>query len=968
MTARSYFLGLLLLSVINALSPSSLAAQDLVVKNYKKQDGLNSNNIRQTFQAKNGLLWILSDKGLSNYDGESFNNFQDLPNLKLSRVIGMFEDSDGVPWFQLGALGLCAYKEGIFHAYEHNDTLVKLLEGRAFTDAYFDEEDCLHVFPHFSDTLITIDSKGKFSIQTIGKEKAQLFLYKTADDDILAPVLHNNFGNKSIQSKDLKKLQCIKSGDSTWLKWSSDFWINPHAPVHFGKKLIYLALGRHLMTIDERGVSQLYQYPDVIYGILEDRSGALWLSTVSDLFYHKDGQARPEAEGMLKGKNIGYLLEDHEGGLWLASKTDGLFYIASSAWHYLNPEEKWSDKNIVSLSIRDRLLAAANSQGEVMLFQGIEKSKKLAKWEFSIHPKSSITLMENYLSVGNAAVELKPDHEPFAFFERFVATTLKQTKEDCMFFSDYTAVWSLCFNKKEEVFHHSSQPKVLAMLLDRKDQLWLATKEGLLCNDSLVKGSIGEVRIHQLLEDTLRQGLWALTTGDGCFFIGKDKLYQLNKESGLSSNFLSKACIGRNGDLWLASDNGVNQIRIEDNLFGEALIINYTTADGLPSNQLNDLLLYRDTLLIASNKGMVYAALKDLESNPIAPVVLLKGIKTDQRQFRSSTRIDLMAEERNLSFDFIGLSFRSERNISYEYLLKGQDKEWVQTEEGKANYTNLAPGQYQFYVRARNKDGVWSEETLLSTLIIKPYLSENGWFQFLLGVLFLASLSFLFYLLLRNIKLKEEKKRRLIKAENVALRVQLNPHFIFNALNSIQYFISREQKQDAYTYIADFSALMRSVLEYSSMETIPLRWEIDYLQAYLNLEKLRFEEGFDYEIKLDQSIDMDEERIPPMLLQPILENAIEHGILPKGGKGKVLLHIYTDKEGTVYQIEDDGVGRSNLKEKRRKGKRSFALVNIKERLQLIYENRKLATLFSIEDLKDDKGGARGTIVRIKLPK
>ena len=199
-----------------------------------------------------------------------------------------------------------------------------------------------------------------------------------------------------------------------------------------------------------------------------------------------------------------------------------------------------------------------------------------------------------------------------------------------------------------------------------------------------------------------------------------------------------------------------------------------------------------------------------------------------------------------------------------------------------------------------------------------------------------------------------------------SLRSQMNPHFIFNALNSVNHFISEKDERTANKFLAEFSQLMRLVLENSQEDFIPLNTEHEILSLYLKLEHYRFRDKFDYEIQFDPDINADSIEVPPMLIQPYIENAVWHGLRYKESKGKLILRFHKDSKNLVVEITDNGIGRKKSeasKTENQKKHNSTGLKNIQHRLALINKVYHANYRVSLQDLEHDNG----TSVRIYLP-
>jgi LytS/YehU family sensor histidine kinase len=279
---------------------------------------------------------------------------------------------------------------------------------------------------------------------------------------------------------------------------------------------------------------------------------------------------------------------------------------------------------------------------------------------------------------------------------------------------------------------------------------------------------------------------------------------------------------------------------------------------------------------------------------------------------------------------------------------------------------------------------LFKDEQYQSDLDAAQATYQNRLIQYILGAgfLILSLIAGIFYLnfkrkqkenlLLSNeIKLQEtEFQGKLAETEMTALRAQMNPHFIFNCLNSIKLFTLQNNADAASNYLTKFSKLIRLVLENSRSEKVTLENELNMLQLYMEMEAMRFNNKLQFKINIDDEIDTHFVHIPPLLLQPYIENAIWHGLMHKEVGGKVLLDL-TMKNDNMLQvcITDDGIGRkaaAALKSKSATKNKSFGLKMTSERINLINQLYKSDTQVRIEDLVDETGQATGTRVVIEI--
>ena len=322
----------------------------------------------------------------------------------------------------------------------------------------------------------------------------------------------------------------------------------------------------------------------------------------------------------------------------------------------------------------------------------------------------------------------------------------------------------------------------------------------------------------------------------------------------------------------------------------------------------------------------------------------------------------LSPEENNLAFQYLALNFQQAGRIPYRYRLNEGD--WNFTQERFARFVQLPPSSYRLEVQSQNEDGLWSRSLVHDFRILTPWW-QRWWFYALL-VTALATSFFIFYKYRTGI-LKNEIafKEQVTDLEKKALQAQMNPHFIFNCLTSIQKLILEKDAENAMRYLNRFSKLVRGTLNASVAGEITLQEEIELLHNYLELEKLRFKDAFEYEVSVHPSLDVFDIAFSPMLLQPYVENAIVHGMRDKDGDGKVEVSFHPLGEQVVAIIADNGPGIA-LSSKLNPDHKSVGMTLTKRRLELMHNDRSNEGLVQVFEIEDGKGGVLGTRVRVQL--
>jgi len=468
----------------------------------------------------------------------------------------------------------------------------------------------------------------------------------------------------------------------------------------------------------------------------------------------------------------------------------------------------------------------------------------------------------------------------------------------------------------------------------------------------------------------------------GTIWIGGHGLNKYNPDSdsfthytvidGLADNGVMSIQEDQMGNPWIATLNGLSKFDPVKETFH-----NYYEKDGLQDNEFTNAAckLKSGELVFAGKNGInVFDPSKLFTNNKPPRLAILSFSVFDQKldlEMFNTKQIELDYDENYFSFEYTALDFSNPEHIKYAYKLENADKDWNYADAVSriAKYTNIDPGNYRFWVKASNGDGIWNESGVFIDLIIKPPFWKTTWF-IILEILFLA------LIIISIIKYREKKiieKNQFQLLEQKLLRSQMNPHFIFNSLSSIQSFIFENNPLEAGSYLSRFAELIRAILYNSREEFITIEKEIKTLKNYLDLQQLRYDKKFDYILDIDPMIQTDLFQIPPMLAQPFVENSIEHGIKHLEGRGyiSVSFSLMTDKKSILLIIEDNGIGikaSKKLKSEKPKSHTSLATVIANERIDIFNKGQKKKQfIMEINEIKDLDGNIKGTKVKFIIP-
>lgn len=416
------------------------------------------------------------------------------------------------------------------------------------------------------------------------------------------------------------------------------------------------------------------------------------------------------------------------------------------------------------------------------------------------------------------------------------------------------------------------------------------------------------------------------------------------------------------GNIWFASAEGLHVYSFKTNK-----VIQISQIDGLKTNDLTNgfCQLKNDQIALGTDAQIQIIDQKKIIQTKLFNNLELIAIEKDGEFMpNTSNHLELDYNFIELDLHFSSLSFLDKEKTIYRYKFEG-DSKWTDLGANpKLPLVKLQHGNYKLIVEVGDNLNNWVKKPLLITINIKPPFYKTVWFYIFIGLLLTA----IGFMINRNLVLHEKRegelKRKIKDVEMQTLRSQMNPHFLFNSLNSINSFIIQQKTNEASGYLTTFSKLMRNILDNSRHSTINLSKEIETLELYLQLESVRLDHKFEYEIICDEDMDNFGINIPPLILQPFVENSIWHGLHNKKEKGKLSI-IFEDKSDYLFiKIIDDGIGRNAsalLKQKDVKHKSYGIDITINRLLMLNSKNK-----FEIIDLYDENENAKGTEVQLEL--
>jgi ligand-binding sensor domain-containing protein/two-component sensor histidine kinase len=476
------------------------------------------------------------------------------------------------------------------------------------------------------------------------------------------------------------------------------------------------------------------------------------------------------------------------------------------------------------------------------------------------------------------------------------------------------------------------------------------------------------VDVFSLTTIRQQQVIFANRNNGALFFYPVLKNYrQLTTHQGLPENTIN-LLLGLNNDhLWMASNNYLSAWNQQTQK-----IISYSLADGIPQEGGVAATLYHDTVarrvLIGYSTnyiGWVTDSISHTVAQSIPFFIDVISTAGGRNILYPGNELKLPYFENDIRIHVTAINFLDVQNNRLWYRMAG-NATWIQEKQNTLNFNNLAPGSYPVEIKVTSASNPWQQVTRKITITIQSPFWQTGWFYMLILLIIAAIVIIGFRWRIKNIRRKAELNNQMAITEMKALHAQMNPHFIFNSLNSIRELILQKENRSASHYLAHFAGLIRMTLHHSGKNFISLEQNVEYLNRYLEMEKLRFND-FVYTIIIDKDLNAGQVEVPPMLLQPLIENAIWHGLKPKAGDKKINVRFLKQNDQLICEIEDNGIGFNKAAEQQRGNHQSVGIDNIKDRIRLLNLKYHTRCNLEIEDIGTMPGvGAGGTLARLTL--
>lgn len=928
------------------------SAQTFRYSQYTTHQGLPIDNVYAAAQDSNGFIWFGTDFGIARYDGYRFTN------------------------------------------YGHSNGLAT----KAVTDIVYAGGDSLLFFSypfaiqsiHYNGKINTITNKAGIALQQLVKHAGYYLYYARGGKNYgflqngVVKIINADsaFGITGIQincifSAGEKKVAfCtnkglfIKNETGTTLLMNAE---NIEWGLYTSQKKILVVNSHQLMEVTEDLVIKKtpISLPTdlIVYHMAEEKNGAIWLRGLDKGIYQIYNNELQDMSAKLRMENklLNEFFSDTDGNFWFCTDGAGILLKKRSGFINYETQDGLANNKVLRLLKQNDEIFIGTSNGLSVMKDnkittiGLPQTGKGLKYVFQLFPVTATVTgicMDQTFTFDKGSYVTESIVKGFSYndhqFRAFNTNFAWQQDEDNSWLLSAGSLAHLQKGKEEaQVFNLKPlQVKKGYCMTAINNELWLGTDAGIIViNDHIASrlDTIGHEKLGQVLSFLTDKNnrLW-IATDVGLFIYANRQFEAVAKGSTTGSNYCTAITADAAGRIWVSTWDGI--------FYTDGKTKKYlNTNDGLPSKTANCILYdsAEQRIYIGLDNGLATltgsASTNKIPGRDIFVSCNIAGNESNLVNNSSS----LSPSQNSLVFYLSFPYYQGSEDLVYEY--KMDNGNWTTTITPSVVINDMGSGKHIFYARAIANGEVISKDNTSFTFTIKTPYYKTWWFWVIAALI----LQFLIFRIFNhyNKKAREEKlAEQSQKAEYASLKQQaftllMNPHFIFNALNSVQHYVNKQDRQSANKYLSDFATLIRRSFDASQRSFVTLDEELETIRLYLQLEKMRFVEKFDYTINISAAAAEEDWMLPSMMLQPFLENAVLHGLMPLTEKGLLTIEATAVNNSLCITITDNGVGMEKSKALRSGSKHnSKGMQLIKERIELLSKLSKEPIQLSITEL------------------
>ncbi len=981
------------LMVLVMLLSLTTKSQDIYKINYTIDDGLPSNQVYDIIQDKEGIIWIGTDRGMCSFDGYDFKSYSIEDGLPDKLIFNLYCDYQNRIWVGTGVPRIAYIKEDKIIPYKYNHILDSAnLRNSTSYSIYVDEDDNVFYGDKYNGIII-IDSLG--NMQRIQYPGASYLVY---DGQVIGGMTNTttNFRqiNKSRVSTQLvQNFFSFEKGhlhyDTTLFLEFKDRRVLNEGPIgkYIHKNLMYFIQG-NCLTKRENGEYSTRIFKNRIDAINNVSHDELWLGMCeSGIEVFGTIVSGSPVMTMHENNYISQILKDMNSGYWYTTINEGVYFYPSLEAHFLI-NSSLPKLRVVDIETDEKggAYVMYNNKDVWYVDQKMNAYRILKSKDRLVKNKSHIyyDLDIKALIVGQESMhyEIVDEKHNFKFVQikrhkrgAHVTAISKIGKDKYIF--GRRGVGLAVLNEQGDIkLSNIEQLDGQTLKIQKYKDGWLFANDiGLFSYDGqeLKRVNVDKVLRNQITDIAMTSDevYFLAIPGRGLGVLEKDSFQLITIEHGLIDN--SVFAIERENDsiFWIGTATGMNRFHWNQKKHKIWSISKFGNKDGLPSEFITHIEIKDNNIWVGTVNGLICADKNKLLDYHMKPHLKIDDVMVNNSSVENIDGMILKHNQNFIKFKSTGVSFESNKKITYSYRLTSIHDDWRTTGNRVVEYNNILPGEHTFEIKAKNEHDLWSAPRKL-TFTISPPFYQTAWF-IVLEILSLIGIVTGIFKWRERRMLEKDKintlERNRLEMELNALRAQMNPHFTFNVLNSIQQYIMSNDKSTAQKYLTAYAQMVRNILNYSREGFISLSQEIDFLKSYIDLELMRFPKKIEYEIIVNEDLEIDLINVPALLIQPYVENAINHGLLNSKKQGKLVINLKEDDEVLKCTIEDNGIGREAARKIREETKRNHVSAGLsinQRRLELLNADTSTDVSVKIIDLKDNAGHPLGTRVELNI--
>jgi ligand-binding sensor domain-containing protein len=971
----------------------SSIAQEYSYKHYTVQDGLVQTQVMTLFQDSKGYIWAGTKGGLSRFDGISFLNFTKKDGLPDNYSQYIAEDSKGGIWF--------ASNEGLasFDGKKMTGFPTELFRNCFGLIALYESEPGIMtiVFTSKTKQVIFVEfSEGTYKcVFSLFSEKELEFpeylstgVYDAVNKVFWLASCH--YGLFKIEGEKTTKIDFELKTLNTLIRGSDGN--------------LYLMANDKVFVLQNDSLQEVFANP---YSFNETVFSRFAVNKHGVIFYrnpHVNELHLFDGNEFIREKFrfnlIASLLVDRENNLWIGTEI-GLYRMISRAFVNFIPEK--SDVNSMIWSVvedKKGLIWLSSLNEGLQYFDGknfnkVQSYKKVTGDKpFCFYMGSIVDHENNILFTTTDFMGLKFDGTSFTKMstEKTVISTLffyEDPENYDLYAGTNIGLFRMTIGKKAEKIDiqpgNGKSRNVVSIVKDKYKRFWFGGFNGisLMKNDSVIHLPTIEIPFtkggNAMLTDS-RQNIW-IGNSEGLFQYDYESFHSFDAPA-LGSMVTSLSLIGDSA-LLIGSVNGLVVLDLNAYYLNKEMKYSvFGKNEGFQGIEVGQNAIMRDSkgfYWIPTSDRVVRFDPRLINRNEISPATYISNVSLLNNQMEwiningehySNQELKLNHSEKNLRFEFTGISTTAPERVKYSHFLEGYDRGWSEPENNRyAVYTNLPPGNYRLLLKTGNGDEVWTSQPAVFSFQIVPAFYQRTIFWISIISLSASVLFFLGYLLSNYRKRKRqltlESENKMAHLQLLTIKNQMDPHFVYNAINSIASAVLKEDKEVAYKFFVRLSNLIRSIMSTGDKLVRTLKEEVDFVRDYLDFQKFRHKDRFEYVINISPEVDMFR-AVPKMTIQTFTENALKHGLLHLDSNGKLSISIASNNGNLEIMVEDNGIGREKAKQVSENSiGKGFMIMN--GYFDYFNRNNSKKITWKIIDLTDSEGIASGTRVIVKIP-